>query len=47
MVFSYFKQGWLILLNFDFVQRNNLDLQRTMIRESITIESTTSHYAYC
>jgi hypothetical protein len=47
MVFSHFKQGQLEPINFDFVQRNNLDLQRTMIHESITIESTASHYAYC
>jgi len=47
MVFFYFKQGQLESINFDLVQRNNLDLQRTMIHESITIESTVSHYAYC
>jgi hypothetical protein len=41
-----FMQGQLEPINFDLVQYNDLNLQRTMIRESITTESTTCQYAY-
>jgi hypothetical protein len=46
MTFSHFKQGRLEPINFDLVQCNNLDLQRSMICEFITTEFTISHYAY-
>jgi len=46
MVFYHFKQGQLEPMDFDFVQYNDLDLQRIMIHKSIITESTTCHYAY-
>jgi hypothetical protein len=44
--FFHFKQGKLELINFDLVQHNNLDLQKTIIYESITTKSTTRNYTY-
>jgi hypothetical protein len=43
MAFFHFKQGRLKAINFDLIRCNDLDLQRVMIRESVTGESTTCH----